>query len=226
MGRVQQISEPIIAMCRLDTDEDMSLREAIACMDRSERDRMAKFVFERDQMRFARGRGFLRRELGKRLGLSPYSVPLALGRNGKPFVNGAPVAFNLSHSQDIAALVIREKGAVGVDIERLDRTFGTATDLMDLARRCFTETEQTALRACPKDTQHVRFLHFWTAKEARMKLWGAGMALDPKQISLDLREGIPTGYRNEPAIRLHVLSTEHQDVVFCYAVSDLADDLS
>ena len=43
------------------------------------------------------------------------------------------------------------------------------------------------------DGAHRRFLEFWCAKEARMKLTGEGFGLDPQEIVLALEGGRPVG---------------------------------
>lgn len=207
-----------VSVCHLDSDRDMPLSQAVSCLSADETDRMNRFVFDEDRFRFARGRGFLRRALGQSLEISPASVVFSYGPNGKPYVRGSDLAFNLSHAEDTAVLIAAHTGAIGVDLEFAHRRFSTQTDLIDLAERCFTPSEMDVLSACPIDVQKHRFLQFWTAKEARMKLWGDGMALDPKSIELVLESGQPVGYQEDPEISLGAILPEQTGFI-CYCAT-------
>ena len=75
-----------------------------------ERERAGKFRFERHRRRFVAGRGELRELLSRYLALSPQAVALGYGQEGKPFCLSQPsgwtICFNLSHSENKAALAI------------------------------------------------------------------------------------------------------------------------
>lgn len=176
-----------LSLCRLDDDQDIPLAQALASLSDQEHSRAMRFRFKQDQMRFMRGRGFMRRALGHQLGMRAADVPLIEGAYNKPALRCQGPGFNLSHSGPLAVLVIRDTGSVGVDLEVADR----AVDPQSVARGCFQAHERAALRAVPKAAQSACFLTFWTAKEALMKLTGAGLFLDPKSIGLRLQDGLP-----------------------------------
>src|SRR5580698_4752919 len=75
-----------------------------------ERERAGKFRFELHRRRFVTGRGELRRLLSRYLGLSPSEVAIGYGSDGKPSCAIQPpewrICFNLSHSENAAALAI------------------------------------------------------------------------------------------------------------------------
>ena len=58
----------------------------------------------------------LRRILGRHCGLSPDEVPLLCGQWGKPFLRAGP-SFNLSSAGNLAVIVVRRTGEVGVDVQ-------------------------------------------------------------------------------------------------------------
>ena len=209
-----------IGECRLDGDEDIAIEAAWSWLSTEERARAAEFVFERDRCRFVRARGYLRSRLGARLGLSPRDVPIAIGADGKPFVEGYDLSFNLSHSGAHAVLAISAAGAVGIDLEVEDRADGLGSQIDGLADLCMTGEEQAALAAASPERRVQRFLSYWTAKEARMKLSGEGFALDPLQISLELSKGRPVGYRRPRGRRadLRFVPLSRPDAVCCVAV--------
>ncbi len=176
----------------LDGDADISLTQARDWLSASERARAGRFKFQIHRDRFTRGRGFLRQTLAACLGQpDPGALAFALGPQGKPALEGERIWFNLSHCEDRAVMVISGDGPLGVDIERHDRS----TDILALAPSVFTQAECDRLESQPDDAARRRFFfRLWTAKEARMKLTGEGMSLNPKQISLQIEGDLPVGY--------------------------------
>lgn len=179
-----------LAQCRLDDDHDMPLAEAAKLLSADEAAKAARFHFARDRDRHIRGRGFLRRVLGRSCGQDPARLAFGTGAQGKPFLQGSTLAFNLSHSQGLAVLALSQSTPLGIDLEFIDRR----ADIAALARTCLTPAETAVLQALPEAARAARFFAFWTAKEARMKLTGEGLSLLPHQIALDLRDGRPVGY--------------------------------
>lgn len=209
-----------IGECCLDTDADITLDTAYADLSGEERERAASFVFDRDRARFVRAHGYLRRRLGAFAQLAPKDVPLAARDGGKPFVDGHDISFNLSHSGARAVVAITRGSEVGIDLETVERFDRIEDELDGLARSCLTAEEQVALAALPSDRRVRRFLAYWTAKEARMKLTGEGMALEPRAISLKLSRGRPVGYLRPrgPRTRLRFIPLSDPHTVCCLAV--------
>jgi 4'-phosphopantetheinyl transferase len=210
-----------IGECGLDTDADIALDVAHATLSAEERLRAASFVFERDRQRFVRAHGYLRQRLGAFIQLPPKAVPLATREGGKPFVDGHDVSFNLSHSGARAVVAVTHGGDVGIDIETVDRFDRIDDELDGLARSCLTGEEQVALAAVPSARRVRRFLAYWTAKEARMKLTGEGMALEPHTIALKLSRGRPVGYLRPrgPRASLRFIPLSDPDTICCLAVA-------
>jgi 4'-phosphopantetheinyl transferase len=167
-------------------------------LSQDERARADRFHFDRDRTRYRAARAFLRRTLGQETGREPEDLTFAYGPHGKPCLRDARAPwFNLSHSGGIAVLALSDTGPVGIDLEAA----GRAIDPMSLARTCFTARETDVLRSLPPDGRLTRFLSFWMAKEARMKLTGEGLHLAPRSIELALTDGCPTGYLQPAAPR-------------------------
>lgn len=203
------------AFCELDDDRDIALSEALATLSPAEAARAARFRFPRDRDRYVRGRGFLRRELARETGRPAGWLELVEGPRGKSALACGSVPFNLSHSGPLAALAIGGTSPVGIDLELVER----AVDIDRLAPACFVPAERAVLDALPPDARRIRFLAFWTAKEARMKLTGEGMALSPLAIALDLRDGWPVGCRlpGDPAVRFDYPVPSRPGAVCCVA---------
>lgn len=207
-----------VACCTLDDDRDMALSEAWQLLSADETTRAWRFHFDRDRDRYTRGRGFLRVILGQVCGQPPAGLVFGSGAQGKPFLQGSTLAFNLSHSCDLAVLVISRAEPLGVDLEFTDRQ----ADIAGLAQTCLTPDEADVLAALPKEAQRARFFAFWTAKEARMKLTGEGMCLAPRQIVLDLQDGLPVGYLHPktPKAQAIFLDLGHPAALCCLALAD------
>ena len=133
-----------------------------------ERARASRLVYERDRSRFVAAHKALRRILTRAIGGEP---SIDVGAEGKPFVRGSDVRFNLSHAGDVALVAVSSDCDVGVDVERVRAVEATA-----IAERMFSVAERAAL-ARAADTERA-FFRGWTRKEAFVKLVGAGLGMD------------------------------------------------
>ena len=165
-----------------------------------EAERAERFYFERDRKRFVAGRGILRALLGRYVGVSPEAIRFQYGPQGKPSLaagcGDGTLAFNLSHSHDLALYAFARRRAVGVDAERLR----PLPDAGAMARRFFSPREVAALEAAPAGRREAVFLEIWTRKEAYIKALGEGL-------SRPLR-GFSVAMGNERAPLLHVEGDE------------------
>src|SRR5260370_9228588 len=110
-----------------------------------ERERAARFVFEKDRRLFVLGRAMLRTVLGSVLEIPGADVPLVVRASGKPELPGGNgPAFNLSHSGICVAMAVRRGGQVGIDI----RMLRSRSDFMAVGRedflRCLSSIAQTS----------------------------------------------------------------------------------
>lgn len=208
-----------VAECDLDSDADIALEDAAELLDDGERARADGFVFRRDRERFTRAHGHLRRRLGLRLGAAPREVRIVAPEGRKPYLAAGDIRFNLSHSGRRAVVAITGDAEIGVDLELIDRMDRLGEQLDGLADFCLTGREREALSSTPAAGRVRRFLSYWTAKEARMKLTGEGMALEPRSIALALQEGAPVGYLRPraPEAHLRFVQLAHQDAICCVA---------
>ena len=95
---------------------------------------------------------------------------IARTANGKPYIEGNPLFFSLSHGGDSAVIAISDK-PVGVDIEEIKER-KIASVLSN-----FTERERQEI----KDSL-TAFYTNWTVKEAYIKLNGGTLAHDLKRL--------------------------------------------
>lgn len=149
---------------------ETALRELLTPAERARAARLARL---HDQSRFLVGRGCLRYLLGQRLEQAPTTIPLQLGRFGKPQLpRPAGVHFNVAHSGDWVLVAVGER-EVGVDLEQQQPDF----DFASVVAHCFSAAEQQGIyqSAEPREA----FYSLWTRLEARAKAMGGGLSDDP-----------------------------------------------
>jgi 4'-phosphopantetheinyl transferase len=109
--------------------------------------------------------------LGACLDLPPANLCFGRGEQGKPFLEGGiSLAFNLSHTGNVAALAVAERGDVGIDVE-LVRPLREP-----VAERFFSPAENQVLKEHADDQQEAAFYRCWTRKEAFIKALGTGLS--------------------------------------------------
>ncbi|RKN12856.1 4'-phosphopantetheinyl transferase family protein [Streptomyces radicis] len=154
-------------------------------LDRNERARADAMARPEDRAAFVVAHTALRDILGRYLGIAPTAVRLALGRHGKPYLDGhSRLAFNLSHTTGAALIAVALPGPVGVDIEA-DR--GGDERHLALAERWFSPRESAAVRAALRRGRPSPFPAYWTCRESYAKAMGHGLAhpMDRYEIRLD-----------------------------------------
>lgn len=156
-----------------DASRDAARLDGVLSPD--ERDRVARFATAPLRARATLCRGLLRHLLGAYLGRAPAALDIVHGANGKPYLSGDALSFNLAHTDTRLSIAIAGAGrAVGVDVEALDRPVSAP----DIARRFFHEREWNHLgpRLAAGDSRS--FFTLWTAKEAFIKATGEGLSRD------------------------------------------------
>ena len=188
-----ELDLPVAAVAALD-----------ALLSGDERDRAARFHFERDRRRFTVARGGLRALLGAYLGAPAAAIAFDYGSHGKPRLAGALTAgdlrFNVSHSAGVALYAVARGREVGVDVEGHREDFATA----EIAERFFSPAERQALAALPPDRRCEAFFACWARKEAYIKARGLGLSLALDAFDVSLAPGEPAALlatRDDPAER-------------------------
>ena len=140
-------------------------------------------MFERDRQRYLSAHVHLRRLLADYTGLPPARLEFTEGPFGKPAMcNVEHCSFNLSHSEDIAVVLIAAEGELGVDVEMLR----PMPDALALADRNFSASERQSLRDLQASRRDHAFLAGWTRKEACLKAIGSGLSISPETFTAGL----------------------------------------
>jgi len=165
-----------------------------ALLDAEELGRAGEFRDALDRGRFIVRRGRLRELLAARLGCAPREVQIARNDFGKPFVEGAPFRFNLSHSCGLAFYVVAEDREVGCDIEWRRPQVASR----EAAERLFSAHETRLLEATPPDRWAEAFFNCWTRKEAFIKAVGLGLSYPLKDFDVSVAPGEPAALLRGP----------------------------
>ena len=151
-----------------------------------ERERAARFVFERDRRHFIVCRGTLRVAVGEYLDMDPSAVRFTYGPLGKPaLADDAGLAFNVSHAAGFALLAFARKAPIGVDVESLNRQI----DAEQLATRFFSADEANDLLTVPVSQRVEAFFNCWTRKESYIKAIGDGLTVPLDSFSVTFAPG-------------------------------------
>ncbi len=143
-------------------------------MTQAEWRKIQKIKHEQNRHTTLLGRAALRRLLANRLNCEPLALTLRRTSTGKPELEGqSGWCFNVSHSGDCVVVALSQAGAVGVDVERVQRR----ESLMPLARRVMHANEFERFNALSGPEQSMFFFQTWVLKEAYAKFDGRGIQL-------------------------------------------------
>lgn len=135
--------------------------------------RAARFHQQTHQIRYKATHTVLRLLLANATGSAPAALHFVGGHHNKPSLplyEGGTVGFNLSYTENKSLIGIADGGAIGVDIEWLNRPLA----IEDMLTACFSASEIEYITSRDEGTQS-RFFTLWTRKEAILKLTGEGI---------------------------------------------------
>ena len=165
------------------------LERLLATLAPDEKERAARFHFDRDRNRFIAARGTLRSILGGYLHREPGEIQFCYSEHGKPAlkreIEGGRLRFNLSHSHELALFAVTESRDLGVDLEWIRPNVSEER----IAERFFSADEVRVLRALPAELQGEGFFNCWTRKEAYIKALGDGLSMPLSRFVVSLAPG-------------------------------------
>jgi 4'-phosphopantetheinyl transferase len=179
-----------VVVTRLHADAEV-VHSLAALLSDTERQRAARFVFDRDRYRFIVARARLRQLLAARLDVRPESVELIYGARGKPALarrfSRSGLRFNVSHSNDVAVYAFAFGREVGIDVEAVR----AINDTDSIAARLFSQFEIKAYFALDPKDKPAAFFNCWTRKEAFIKALGDGLYYPLDRFDVSLAPGEP-----------------------------------
>jgi phosphopantetheinyl transferase len=118
-----------------------SLQGSDDCLSPAERERAARIISPTRRRRWIASRWALRTTLGRYLDQDAKALEFRIDAGGKPRLAGVEsLHFNLSHSADLALIVVSAACEVGVDLERVGerpRDFYEAWVRREAVGKCF-----------------------------------------------------------------------------------------
>lgn len=105
--------------------------------------------------------------------IEPEDYAIEYDHTGKPFLAGSYYHISVTHTDDLAAVIISKKWKVGIDTEKIKPRIHKVRD------KFMNEEEMSALKAS-RETEQMTLI--WCAKEALYKYYG--------KRALDFRENI------------------------------------
>lgn len=166
--------------------------------------RAVRFLRSSDASRFRAAHRFLRNVLAVHTGHHPTLLRFCVNAYGKPFLDPPSLAFNLSHSADMALVAVTKAPFVGVDIEA-ERDL---PDHMDIARSTFSDAEVQALEQGDASDRLSAFFRCWTRKEAVVKALGCGLSIPLNNFTVPIGEEADTTIVVQGLGKVHLRSVK------------------
>jgi 4'-phosphopantetheinyl transferase len=166
-------TEVVVALTRPD-ESDERLSMFMPLLSEDERQRLARFKFERDRRLFLMAHALLRVTLSRYANVEPCAWQFRAGSYGRPEIAHPPsrLRFSLSHTPGLAACAIILDREIGLDVE--DTSRGAP---IDVAERFFSPMEARQVHSAPLKARATRLFQYWTLKEAYIKARGMGLSL-------------------------------------------------
>lgn len=188
-------------MAELDGELGAALEAAyLGLLDAGERERRARFHFEKHRRQFLVSHALVRETLSRYAPVAPEAWRFESNEYGRPEIADRGLSwlrFNLTHTDGLAICAVARGVDVGVDVEGVDR----AGQTVEIAERFFAPAEVAALLALPAERRRARFFELWTLKEAYIKARGAGLSIPLEKFAFALSAGAPPILATEPELR-------------------------
>ena len=167
-----------------------------------EKQRAARYRFDKHRNRFITGRGTIREILADRVECPPQAIRFELNKYGKPALHEpesiSHIQFNASSSATMGAIALSNDIPLGFDIEKIKSGSSEDNDL--IVKNEFTNDEYDWYIK-HRNFERIRaFFKLWTCKEAYLKALGIGLSGKLDGFSIDFQGHEPlvsyTGLEN------------------------------
>ncbi|MEJ2054581.1 MAG: 4'-phosphopantetheinyl transferase superfamily protein [Calditrichaceae bacterium] len=169
-----------------------AIQQLYTLLSDDEKTRAERLYSEYHRSHFVAARGQLRLVLTRYLNIRNDEISFQYNQYGKPFLNGYPIYFNLSHSHNLALIALNESSDLGVDIEWILRK----TKYLQIGKRFFSKNEYSQLESLPRAKQREGFFNCWTRKESYIKARGKGLGIPLDGFEVSLIPGGPVDLKS------------------------------
>ena len=157
-----------------------NLNELDSVLSQEEISRKGKLISQNRQEDYIISRGVLRSILAQYLEVAAENVPLKTYPNGKPYLPGSNLNFNLSHSEGLFLYGFVLDVPIGVDLQQVY----PISNINTIIKNYFSPYEQQILATEKKTRLKDLFFRIWTAKEAYLKGTGEGFQRPANSFSI------------------------------------------
>ncbi|MCJ7718153.1 MAG: 4'-phosphopantetheinyl transferase superfamily protein [Anaerolineales bacterium] len=156
------------------------INELDSVLSQDEISRKQKLLSQNRQEDYIISRGILRSILAQYLEEPPEEVFLETDPNGKPFLPGSNIRFNLSHSEGLFLYGFVLDVPIGVDLQQVY----PISSIRTIIKNNFSPHEQHILFGEKESRLQDLFFRIWTAKEAYLKGTGEGFQKPANSFSI------------------------------------------
>ncbi|MGD6900406.1 4'-phosphopantetheinyl transferase family protein [Bacillus infantis] len=203
-----------VVAVRLDTSLPVEkVYTLLRFVDQNKHARIKSFIHKEDKDRCLIGDILVRYMIGAALRISPCEVKFTHNEYGKPFIEGSPVYFNLSHSGSwvVAAVDDNENG---VDVQEIGECN------LEIAQQFYRKSEYMKILDVNEQHRADLFYEYWTLKECYIKTAGKGLSMALNSFVLQkLEKDIYKSYLEDKEIYLKLYPL---DSSYKMAVSSLS----
>jgi 4'-phosphopantetheinyl transferase len=164
-------------------DSSYQLDQMLELLNTDERARSARFRRHEDRRTFITAHALTRLALSRHHpAISPSERTFEIGPWGRPQPTNPDIGklqVNLSHTSEMAAVVVADAIEIGVDVE-----YVTPDDwIYETINTVLSTDESTSLLRLDEESRRERFFLYWTLKESYIKARGMGISLPLTKIS-------------------------------------------
>lgn len=143
-------------------------------MDSEKKDSVMKMQSEHKRNLRIAADMLCRKGISEFCGIPEKEIAIGYTPLGKPYAEGLPVNFSISHSGDLAVCAV-SGSEIGIDIEKIRTVHPRAHE------KFCTESEMRYING-----DENGFFKIWTLKEAYFKCIGTGLGADIKDVSFEI----------------------------------------
>jgi phosphopantetheine--protein transferase-like protein len=132
--------------------------------------RAEKFRSLEDKSTYLFCHASLRLVLSRKLNRESSEIIFIKEPQNKPVLDGNPIFFNISHTNEAFAFAISRNHSVGIDLEKVNKEI----DFTSIINNYFSTRERDYVLESKNDILE-RFFFLWTRKEALLKALGTGI---------------------------------------------------
>jgi len=157
-------------------DYEISLQDQLKLFSNQFQKKIVQYRRWQDVQSSVYGRLLLMKGMADHYRIHCTGEQILYDKNGRPFIKGVPLDFNITHSGSMVLCAISGTQRVGIDVEEMnDIQFEDFREQM-------THNEYQKIRS--SDNSPLEFYNYWTQKEAVLKANGEGLGIPLKSFEV------------------------------------------